>query len=320
MDRPAKATAAACVLLLICVAWARAENVDRIVAVVNGDIILKSELQEKIRVVEKMASEARLGDPSTNPNFEKDVLEQMVRDRLTEAEVKRLKIVVSAREVDQAVDEVKRANNLTEDQLKYLVQQQGQSYEQFRDGVKKELERGRLLDRVLRSKIMITEAQVDAQVSAGKGKPMKELWKIAVIFIPNEGSGGKGGGDGEKLAKDVYRRLKEGADFARMAREYSKGPAADEGGDLGFISSDELAPAIASGVRGLKMNDISEPVKSSGGFYIVKIVDIQREKQDMADSGARERVRRQLLQQEMGRKFEEWIKDLESRAFIQISL
>jgi len=311
-----------CVILLM-VFWstvAYGETIDRIVATVNGEIILNSELKNRLRAVQRLSPETNTTDLARLAELERSVLQQMIRERLTEAEVQRLKISVGQRELDEAIERIKKDNNFTDAQLAYLVQQEGQTYDQFKETVKKELERSRLLDRVLKSKTVITEAQVDAYLATDKSDP-GERRRIAIIFIPNsEGTPGKQNGDAEKLARDVYRRLKEGVDFAKMAREYSKGPAAEEGGDIGYINSDELAPAIGAATRGLKSGDMTDPINAAGGFYIIKLLDVQKEKMNPADAAVREKAQRQLFQKEVNRKFEEWIKDLETRAFIQVSL
>ena len=314
------------ILLIVLTLWAGAawgETLDRIVAVVNGDVILYSELQEKVRQVEKISPESKPADATLQPQFERQVLNQIIQERLTEQEVRRMKIAVSDREVDAAVDSLKRENNFTDAQFEYVVQQGGQTIEQFRSGIKKELERSRLLERVLKSKTVITDEQVDAYLKNAKTDEgnTKERLRLSIIFLPtSEGAQGKDADDVEKLAREIHRRLKGGGDFAKLAKEYSKGPAPEEGGDIGYIAAEELAPDIASAVRGLNANDVSEVVKAPAGYYIVKVVDVQREKLDSGDSSARDKARRALFQREMSRKFEEWIKDLEARSFIQVSL
>jgi peptidyl-prolyl cis-trans isomerase SurA len=310
------------VLMILGSTVAYGETIDRIVATVNGGIILNSELQTRIRTVQRLTrgNEIDSADLERRAELERTVLQQMIRERLTEVEIKRLKISVGERELDEAIAQIKKENNFSDAQLDYFVQQDGLTMAQFKDNIRKELERARLLDRLLKSKTVITESQVDAFLKTGKAESA-DLRHIAIIFIPNaEGSSGAGNGGAEKLAGDIHRRLKEGADFGKLAREYSKGPAAEEGGDIGFINSDELAPAIAAATRGMKPNDITDPLKSSTGVYIIKLIDVQKEKVNTADAAVREKARRQLFQQEVNRKFEEWIKDLEARAFIQVSL
>lgn len=298
----------------------RADTLDRIVAVVNGEIILYSELQDQIKVLAKMSPDFKTDDPNKRTLIEREVLQQMIRDRLADEEIRRLKITVSPRDIDEAIESIKQENRFTDAQLDYMIQQQGQTRAQFRDGIKREMERSRLVDRVLKSKTIITQEQIDAFLRTGQA-PSAEKRRLAIIFLPYpEGADARKTEEVDKQAQDIMARLKGGGDFSKLAKQYSKGPAAPDGGDLGYIATSELAPPIAAATGGLKPNETTDLIKTPSGYFVLKVLDIQREQQDSLDPNAREKARRQLLQIEMGRKFQEWVRDLESRAFIQISL
>jgi peptidyl-prolyl cis-trans isomerase SurA len=313
---------AAALCLLIWADIAISDVIDRTVAVVNGEIILYSELQEQIKLMQKVVPEAKTDDPAKKAAIERDVLKQLIRQKLTEAEVKRLDIKISDREVDDSISEMKRESRLSDAQFEMQMKESGQTMARFRDGVKKELARNRLLERTLRSKTVISEQQVDAYLKeSGRiesaGTVVTEKVQIGVILIPADASGG---GDADKTARDILAQLKGGADFRQLAKQYSKGPAAQEGGDIGYISADELAPPLANAIKGLKKGDVSDLVRGQGGYYILKLFESMKEKQSKTDPALRQKVRQQLYQQELNRKFEEWVRDLESKAFIQISL
>jgi peptidyl-prolyl cis-trans isomerase SurA len=312
-----------CCVILCLAGWlgiARADTLDRIVAVVNGDIILYSELQGQVRLLTKMSPDLKLDDPSKRAQVEREVLQQMIRERLADLEIKRLKIVVTPREVDEAVDAIKKENRFTDAQFDYVIQQEGQTREQFRQGIKKEMEHSRLVERVLKSKTIITPEQIDAYLKSEQSS-IGDKRRLAIIFLPfPEGSEGQKTEEVDKLARDILNRLKGGADFSKLAKEYSKGPAAQDGGDIGYLALDELAPPMATAIRGLKSNDLTDLIKTPMGYFIVKVLDTQKEKPSTVDASTREKIQRQLLQMEVNRKFQDWVRDLESRAFIQISL
>jgi peptidyl-prolyl cis-trans isomerase SurA len=298
----------------------RAETLDRIVAVVNGDIILYSELQEQVRQLTKMSPDLKMDDPSRRNQIEREVLQELVRSRLADQEIRRLKIVVTPRELDEAVAAIRQENHFTEAQFDYVIQQQGQTRDQFRQGIKKEMERSRLIERVLKSKTIITPEQVDAYLKSEESA-MSEKRRLAILFLPYpEGANTQKTEEVDKQARDIMNRLKGGADFSQLARQYSKGPAASDGGDLGYIATDELSPQIETATRGLKPGETTDALKTPTGYFILKVMDIRREKLGSVDSGAREKAQRQLLQREINRKFEDWLRDLESRSFVQISL
>jgi peptidyl-prolyl cis-trans isomerase SurA len=316
-------------LLLVCLVTASgrclADSLDRIVAVVNGDIILYSEVQERVRMVQKANPETRSDDPARKATLERDVLQQMVREKLTDQEVKRMKITVTKREVEETITNLREENRISEAQMAEKLKESGQSMEEFRKMITKDLERDRLIERVLKSKILITDKEIDAfmgqpqrEVKVAPGA--KEEYRLGIIFLPvSHGTDGK---QVEKQAREIQDKLKDSKDFAKMARQYSKGPAAEDGGDVGFVSLDELAPFIAKNVKDLKKNQPSDVVKGEDGYYIFLVSDVRTGKQEPsgATTNVREKARRQLYQQEMSRRFDEWIKDLESRSFVKISL
>jgi peptidyl-prolyl cis-trans isomerase SurA len=307
------------VFWMVCGSFAWAETMDKIVANVNGDIILYSELKDRVREMEKDDPKMKTDDPAKQAQIQREVLRLIVREKLTGQEVRRLKITVADRDVESAVEGIKRENQMTDSQFEYVLQQQGQTLAQLKDDLRKQLERNRLVDRVLKSRTIITEAQVDEFLRSGEvlGGDRRRL---AVLFLPVTDNGVDKAAAVEKRAGDLHSKLKTGGDFSRAVREYSKGPAVEEGGDIGFMSSSELAKPIEAATRNLGPNEISEVIKAPGGFYIFKVLEVQRERISSNDPNIREKARRQLLQKELDRKFSEWIQELEGRAFIQISL
>ncbi|MHC1727969.1 MAG: peptidylprolyl isomerase [Syntrophobacteraceae bacterium] len=305
--------------LFVCTA-AVAEFIDRTVANVNGEIILYSEVQEQLALVEKYIPEANIQDPAKRAQVERDVLTNLIRQKLTEQEVKRLKVIVSNAEVDNTVDGILKENRITLTQFERSLKENGQSLQKFREGIKKELERNRLMDRALKSKVVITDAQVDAYLkSDGGSTAATEKFRLAVIFLPVDEKSAKSP-DVEKAGKELLAKIKGGADFAAMARQHSKGPAAADGGDIGFMPPEELAPYIAEAVKGLRKGEVSGLVRGPGGFYLVQVSDIDRKVQSKSDPAFREKIRGDLFQKEVNRRFDEWVRNLESKAFIQISL
>jgi peptidyl-prolyl cis-trans isomerase SurA len=296
-----------------------AETVDKIVANVNGEIILYSELKNRIVQFEKLNPTLKGSDPNQQAQLEREALKGMVQERLAEQEMKRLKITVGSKDIDAALEDIKRENRVTDAQFEQALKQQGQTVEQFRETIKRQMERRRLLERTIKAKIIVSDAQVDAFFKSGQGA-IKEKRRVAVIFLPSSADKADKGAGTEKLVADLYARLKAGEDFGKLAREHSKGPAADQGGDIGYVEASELAPAMEAATRNLRPDEITEVVKVPTGFYILKLLDVQKERLDPSDAGVREKVRKFLVNKEMERKYSEWVQELEQRAFIQISL
>lgn len=281
-----------------------AETVDKIVANVNGEIILYSELKTRVGRMAQINPAMKSGDAGQQAQTEREVLRLMILERLAEQEMKRLKITVAPKDVDAAIDGIKRENRVSDAQFEQALKQQGQTVEQFREVIKKQLERSRLLERAVKSKILVSDADVDAFFKSGPGA-LREKRRIAVIFLPiPEDKPDKAPGV-EKQAVSIHARLKAGEDFGRLAREYSKGPGADQGGDIGYVDSNELARPMEAATRNLGKDEISEVVQTPAGFYILKKLDSQKEPLDSTDPSVRDKVRRFLVNQETEQKYSE---------------
>jgi peptidyl-prolyl cis-trans isomerase SurA len=308
-------------LVLFAGSAVRADTVDRIVANVNGEIILYSELQEQLKLMTKYVPNLDLTDPAKRSQAEHDVLNQLIHQKLTDAEAKRLNVVVTKTEVDATLERMVQDNHTTQAQLEASLKAEGQSIDKVRDQIRRDLERSRLMERVLKSKVMITDKQVDDFLSSDRGKSAMTSQKVrlGLIAMPADPKSEKPEAV-EKTGRDILDKLKHGADFGNMARQYSKGYAAQEGGDIGYMAPGELAPFIAKAIKGLAIGEISDLVQGPGGYYIIKVLDIDTKTVSASDPAIRERVRRYVYEQEVNRRFDEWVRSLEAKAFIQISL
>jgi peptidyl-prolyl cis-trans isomerase SurA len=300
---------------------ARTETVDRIVANVNGDIILYSELQEQLKLIEKYAPNLDLTDPAKKSEAEHDILTQLIRQKLSEAEAQRLKVSVTNSEVDTTLAHMIEENHTTQAQLELSLKANGQTIEKLRQQIKKDMERNRLMDRVLKSKVLISDKQVDdfLKSEGGVAATTSQRVRLGLIALPVGPKYGKPE-EVEKTGREILGKLKQGTDFQKLAQQYSKGVAAQDGGDIGYMAQEDIAPHIANAIKNLKKGENSDLVQGPGGYYIVKVLDIEIKKQNASDPEIREKARRYLYEREVNLKFEEWVHNLESKAFIQISL
>ncbi len=312
-----------CMILagILSFATARAEMVDRIVANVNGEIILYSELQNQLKAAAKNMPTLDVADPAKKAKIERDLLTQMIRQKLADMEAERLKVTVTNPEVEIRIQQLLEQNKTTLAQLEINLKANGQTLDKFREQLKKDMERDRLVERVCKSKVVIGDQQVEAFLKGEKAESATTSQKVhlGLIVLPVGDKYAKPE-EAEKTGREILDKLKGGADFQSLAKQYSMGPAAQEGGDLGYLAADELAPFIAQGIRNVRKDQVSGLVQGPGGYYIIKVFDVDSKKVSTTDPALREKVRRTLYEQEVNRKFEEWVHDLESKAFIQISL
>ena len=304
-------------------AFLTAAVVDRIIAYVNDDIITLSELNEKTAaMVAARKQNPYLRDQEQDvEKLRREILDNLVSERLAAREITRLKISVTAAEVDNVIKNIMEDNNLTPEQFDVEVRKEGQTVEDFRKRIREDLERARLIDREVRSKTVITDAQIEAYYQSNRDEfQAKVRRRLQSIFLP---FGPEDTAEGQRqiyaLAEQIRERLNRGADFTAMAKRYSRGPGAETGGDLGFFNEGELDPVLEQATETLKRGEISQIIRTGNGLHIIRVAEVQAVA-DRPMEEVRENIRRRLFQQEINRKYAEWLKGLRDRSFVKTQL
>ena len=266
---PAQAT-------VVAAAIAKAEHtgvlLDRVVAVVNDQVILKSELDQRVAEITSQIEAQGTALPPENV-LRKQVLNQMVMTRLELQMADNKGISVSDDIINQNLSRIAERNNLTLAQLPAKLQEQGINYADFRKDLRDQLIIRQLEQQVIGDQLQITPREVQDQIAADAANDdannQYHLSQI-LITIPSDPTPAQVAAARSK-ADDIYQKLKKGADFAATAVEYSQGQQALKGGDLGWRKGSELPTIFADAVRQMHPGDISEPISSSSGFHIVKL-------------------------------------------------
>ena len=299
------------------------EVVERIVALVNSELITLSELEEIgkpiLDQVRKTASPAEREERLKKAR--REVLDHLIESKLLEEEMKKSKIEVPDRDVDAAIQDVMKTSNLTEDGLKKALAREGMTLTAYRQKVREELGKMRLVAREIKSKIVIEEEELRKRYEENLEKYSVPLEvKIQQVFFPlPENSSKDQVATVKKEALTILERARRGDDFTQLAKAYSRGPAAEEGGILGYFRRQELAHALEEAAFKLKPGEISELVRSPAGFHILKVLDRKGgELRSFAE--VQDRIREDAMQEESEKRYNAWMKGLKSQAYIEIRL
>jgi peptidyl-prolyl cis-trans isomerase SurA len=268
----ASATAAA-----IAKASASGELLDRVVAVVNDEVILKSELDSRVASVTKQIQAQGTALPPEN-TLRKQVLDQMILTKLELQQADNRGISVSDDALNQAINRIAERNGITLNQLPEKLQEQGIDYAGFRQELRDQLIIRNLEQQLVNDQMHITPREVQAQIEADKANGnANNQYHISQILIatPSDPTTAQVA-EARNKAEDIYQKIKKGADFAAMAVEYSQGQQALKGGDLGWRKGSELPTIFANVVRQMNPGDISAPLASPSGFHILKLDDVKR--------------------------------------------
>lgn len=255
-------------------AGAGLQPVDRIVAVVDEDVILQSELDRALRNVMSQYA-GRQDQLPPDDILRKQVLERLVLVRLQVARAQAAGITVSDGEIDQAVNGVASQNSLTLDQLRQQLARDGITYADFRSTLRDEMVSQRLRQSYAQGRINVSEAEVDAAMATQSGGMQYRLSHI-LVALP-EGATPEQIATGQQKIDGVKGLLDKGEmDFAAAAVRYSDSPNALEGGDLGWRRADEIPTAFASTLSTLQPGQVVGPVRGPSGFQLIKLVETRK--------------------------------------------
>ncbi|HET9836543.1 MAG TPA: peptidylprolyl isomerase [Rhodanobacteraceae bacterium] len=246
-------------------------SLDRIVAVVNDGVVLQSELDRAMASVQQQyASHPEQLPP--HDVLQKQVLERLVMNKLQVQRAQDNGIRVSDDDLDAAVAAVAKQNNMSVPQLQQAMQQQNLDYTAFRENLREQLLVQRLRQQVMQSSAQVSEAEIDNMLANPAFKAGEVHLAHIDVSLP-DGADAAAIADGQAKAGKIESDLQAGKDFATEAISSSNAPDALEGGDLGWHRVDELPPAFAAQIENMQPGEVSQPLRTPGGFTIIKVVD-----------------------------------------------
>ncbi len=252
----------------------QAEYLDRIVAVVEDDVILDSELYREVAAItEKLKASKTMMPPAYV--IRRQVLERLIIDKLQRLVAERSGIRVTDEMLRSSVTDIARQNGMNLQQFRAELEKQGMSYESFVESVKNEIIINQLRGREIGSRIKVTDREIDhyleTQGQAGADKIKYRLGHI-LIAVP-EGASATKIQKARAKAETIIKELRAGADFKRKAISVSAGGQALKGGDLGWRTLGQIPTLFVDHVRKLRIGDVSEPIRSPSGFHIIKLLE-----------------------------------------------
>ena len=318
-----KAMAGTLFVLLLAGPPAFAEILDRVVATINDRAILQSELLEAFELYRH-----QLGQQSPEMMPERDraaiqrrVLEDLIDKSLIEGYAETAGIDASETEIDRAIDEVLTRAHLSEEELREALKKDDLSYKEYRDQIRDQLVKAKMIQREIRARINITDKQIEEyyldhpdEFRAEEGVVLRHiLFPLSYPPTPEVLDATV------KEANRVRQEILDGRPFPEAAAQYSKDPTAGQGGWLGFFRKGSLSPEMEAGIVDLEEGEVSEPVQTALGVHLLRV-----EERTTGDIRPLEKVRgsiqEKLYEEAAERQFEEWRKELRKNAHIEVFL
>ncbi len=308
--------------IVLGVSPAVARVVEKIVALVGDDIILKSEVED--RAAPLLAEIASIGNPverDARANaIRREVLERLIQDQLLAQQASELKLTVSSDEIDRAVEQIKRDYGLTDAQLKDELRKQGQTMASYRQNTKREILKYRVINIAVGSKINVGDSEVQSYYDRHLKSANVQVRASHIFIAIPENADNATVMEREKLAKSLLSRAQKGEDFAKLAREYSEDSGTRaEGGDLGFIGRDILPKPLEELVFSMAPGDVRGPVRADRGFHVIMLVD-RRTKEAKPFAEVQDEIRMRLRQREMERQTKIYLGELRKKILVDVRL
>lgn len=247
---------------------------DGIAAVVNDGIVLRSELDQQVRVISDRLEQQGQQLPPRN------ILRQQVLERLVVQEVQmqratRLGIQVPDEALNEALTEVATRNNVKFSDLPAMLESQGLEYRSYREDVRREMMLNLLRQRDVYSRIYISPREIDQCVARRKTSPADDAeYNLAHILVAVPATAtAEQASERASRAQGVYERARRGEDFAQLAISYSDSGTALEGGAVGWRRANQLPSFAADVIPKLAPGDVSEPIRTPSGLHIFKVIE-----------------------------------------------
>jgi len=289
-----------------------AETLDRIVAVVDSDIITLVQLNketEKYRKNIESYENSEIKKKALMDELNKKMLESLIDQSLTQQEAKKYNIDVSEMDIDGAVENVKRVKSLSNEALKKALEQEGLTFKEYRETIKKQILQARLINFAVKSKVVVTDAEIKKHYDANAEKyAVNRKYHLKNILMNDR-----------TQIDEVKSRLDNKEDFSDLAKKYSMASNASDGGDLGVFDITSFSAGIKDSIALLKKGEHTGVIQTAQGFQIFYAEDIEQGSTKTLEQ-ARDEIHEALYQEQVKEKFETWLESLKKKAHIKILL
>jgi peptidyl-prolyl cis-trans isomerase SurA len=298
------------------------EVIDRIVAVVNSDIITLYDLNRAFRPYEdniKALQYAPEKERQTLFQVRKDLLDQLIDSKLADQEIERAQITVNESDIDRTIERIKEARSFTDEQLREGLARQGMTMAEYRKEIKEQILRTKLVNREVKSKIVITgediKAYYDSHQDAYAGEKKYYLYNIFVRLSPQAETSERQ--DALRQIEDARARLNQGLSFEDLVNQLKDSSSRVQGTDLGLYRLEELSEQLQGAVVKLKAGEFSDVLDTDFGPQIIYVQKIQETPTKSLDEIESE-IEEILYNESVDNRYRDWLDELRKRSLIKI--
>lgn len=245
---------------------------DRIVAVVNDEVVTRHDLEERVKFATKQLRQQGTPLPPKEA-LERQILDRMVTDRVQLQFAKETGLRVDDTELDRAINRIAQENKLTPQQLRQVLDKDGVPFARFREDIRNEIVMSRLREREVDNKIVVTEGEIDNFLTLQRSDVGDDYNLSHILVVVPENASPEQIQARRDRAEQAYLQLKSGADFRQVAAAFSEAPDALQGGMMGWRQSSRLPTLFTDALKTLRTGELSPILRSANGFHILKLND-----------------------------------------------
>jgi peptidyl-prolyl cis-trans isomerase SurA len=298
-----------------------AEVVDRVVAKVNGEIITLSTVEERVAVAKQQLKAA--GNPSklTEKEIVKKTLNSIIEEKLQLQEANKSGLEVDDESVENAFKDIRKRNNITEEQMKEMLEAEGRTMEQYKEVIRDQI----LVTKVVQFRMGKSANSTPKQIKRYYYDHQKEYWQPRqpfvrhILFIVDENASPEKRQLKKIKINEILRQIRAGNDFSEMAIKYSEDVTASSGGEIGLLKKGILVPEFEEVAFSLKPGEISDVVESRYGYHIIKVDRVIPGKAKPLDE-VKEQIEQVLQFKNRQERYQKWMDEAKSGAMIQTTL
>jgi len=320
MNRIRTLTALAAILFITAsTSWG--EIVDRVIAVVNDDVITQYELDSTVELVLKKNEQYIRPEDRERITAEarKALLDRLIEDLILRQEARRLGIAIREEELTATIQEALAKRNLSIDTLQEALIKDGTNYEKYREATRSDMIRARIMQREIRPRVSVTNEEIGAFYQEHREEYEGKLRvRLLMISLPAPAGSDEAAQAVQRAkAESILKRIRAGEYFEALANENSVGQG--RGGDIGYIEKGSMNPIIEDVAFNLKPGEVSGVIETPQGFYIIKAFD-KRGGGSLSLKATRAEIEERLYAEKLEKKYTEWLAEKRQKAHIEIRL
>ncbi|MFZ5774727.1 MAG: peptidylprolyl isomerase [Thermodesulfobacteriota bacterium] len=312
------------VFFLLLTPLAKAELVDRVVAIVNDDVITFSDLNREGAPVFRRIMQQAPPEQMERALLQarEELLSTLIDKLIVEQRAKKLGISVSDADVNNALSRLIARNNTTPEAFWKQLTSLGATEQSYRGMLKSQLLHDKLVEYEIRSRVAINDERIREYYEKHYAQQISgDAYHILQMGFSWKEDTPAGRGEARQRAETVHKLAESGQDFRALAKQHSNLPSAADGGDIGAFQKDELAAPMKAAILGLKPGQISKIQETADGFQFFKLLSDRGDvRYQVPFESVREEIRKKLFEEALGSQFKKWVKELRDEAYIKIML